>query len=156
MIGCWDRLKRGGYGVIRVTFVNVKTCGGCRRLRSFDLLIGLGTYPFGAPRLFTGSAFTAGPFWQTAPKGTKKALPLRTALAERGFPLSGSAPWARRDGPSMAQHDSPGFLPGGPLRKTYARPSEGACRSKAKQSKAKQSKAKTLCVLALKKSTAAT
>ena len=35
----------------------------------------------------------------------------------------------------MAQHGSPGFLPEGPLRKTYVQPSEGACRSKAKQSK---------------------
>ena len=101
----------------------------------------------GAPRLFTGSALTAGPFWQTAPKGTKKALPQRSAFAALRFPLSGSAAQARRDGPSMAQHDSPGFLPGDPLRKTYARPAEGACRSR---SNAKQSKAKTLCVLALK------
>ena len=105
-----------------------------RRLRSFDLL-DLGAYPLDAPRRSTGSALTAGPFWQTAPKGTKKALPQRSALAARGFPLSGSAPWARRDGPSMAQHDSPGFLPGGPLRKTYVQPAEGACRSKAKKSK---------------------
>ena len=60
-------------------------------------------------------------------------MPQRSAIAALRSPLSGSAPWARRDGPSMAQHASPGFLPGGPLRKTYARPSEGACRSKAKQ-----------------------
>ena len=93
------------------------------------------TYPFDVSRRSTGSALTAGPFWQTAPKGTKKALPQRSAIAALRFPLSGSAAQARRDGPSMAQHGSPGFLPGGPLHKTYARPAEGACRSKAKQSK---------------------
>ncbi len=100
----------------------------------FFVGLGLGTYPLDAPRRSTGSALTAGPFWQTAPKGTKKALPQRSAIAALRFPPSGSAPWARRDGPSMAQHGSPGFLPGGPLRKTYTRPAEGAYRSKAKQS----------------------
>ena len=63
-----------------------------------------------------------------------RTLPQRSAIAALRFPRYGSAPWARRDGPSRAQHDSPGFLPGDPLRKTYTRPPEGAYRSKAKQS----------------------
>ena len=105
----------------------VGAAAGCDLLVFWSFgLLDLGAYPLDAPRRSTGSALTAGPFWQTAPKGTKKALPQRAAIAALRFPCYGSAPWARRDGPSMAQHDSPGFLPGVPLRKTYARPAEGA------------------------------
>ena len=70
------------------------------------------TYPFYVSRLFTGFALTASPFCQTATKGTKKALPQRTAFAALRFPRSGPAPWPRRDGPSMAQHGSPGIHAG--------------------------------------------
>ena len=76
-----------------------------------------------------------------------RTLPQRSAIAALRFPPSGSAPWARRDGPSMAQHDSPGFLPGGPLRKTYTRPAEGAI---------DQKQSKNAVRFGSKKSTAAT
>ncbi|RUT32082.1 hypothetical protein WG29040_22725, partial [Pseudomonas sp. PAMC 29040] len=70
------------------------------------------TYPFDVSRLSTGSALTAAHFCQTATKVSKKALPQRTAFAALRFPRSGPAPWPRRDGPSMAQHGSPGIHAG--------------------------------------------
>ncbi len=78
------------------------------------VLIGQRTHPFGVLKLSTGSALTAAHFCQTAAKVSKKALPLRTAFAALKFPRSGPAPWARRDGPSMAQHGSPGIHAGRP------------------------------------------
>ncbi|RUT42074.1 nucleoid-structuring protein H-NS [Pseudomonas sp. PAMC 29040] len=48
----------------------------------------------------------------TTTKVSKKALPQRTAFAALRFPRSGPAPWPRRDGPSMAQHGSPGIHAG--------------------------------------------
>ena len=47
-------------------------------------------------------------------KVTKALSPLRTAFAALRFPHSGPAPWARRDGPSLAQHGSPGIHAGRP------------------------------------------
>jgi len=47
-------------------------------------------------------------------KGTKKSSPHRTAFATLRFPRSGSAPWARRHGPSMAHRGSPGIHAGRP------------------------------------------
>ena len=70
------------------------------------------TYPLQAFNSTIGFALTASPFCQTATKGTKKALPQRTAFAALRFPRSGPAPWPRRDGPSMAQHGSPGIHAG--------------------------------------------
>ena len=72
------------------------------------------TYPFDAPRLSTGFALTARHFCQTATKVPKKALPRRTALASLRCPSRRYAPWARRDGPSLAQHGSPGIHAGRP------------------------------------------
>ena len=47
-------------------------------------------------------------------KGTKKSSPHRTAFAALRFPRAGSAPWARRHGPSMAHRGSPGIHAGRP------------------------------------------
>ena len=107
-------------------------CSRCRRLRSFDLLVGLGAYPLGAPRRSTGSALTAAHFCQTATKVSKKALPLRTAFASLKFPRSGPAPWARRDGPSMAQHGSPGIHAGRPTPRHLHSASRRGGRSRSK------------------------
>ena len=51
---------------------------------------------------------------QKDPKGTKRSSPHRTAFAALRFPRSGPAPWARRHGPSMAHHGSPGIHAGRP------------------------------------------
>ncbi len=63
-------------------------------------------------------------------------------------PHSGIAPWARREGPSMAQRGYPGIHAGMPTHNACVRPAwfNGASRSrsKAKQSKAKQSKARAV------------
>ncbi|ARQ76390.1 hypothetical protein B6D87_20255 [Pseudomonas fragi] len=60
-----------------------------------------------------GFALTASPFLKDQ-KGTKKSSPHRTAFAALRFPRSGSAPWARRHGPSMAHRGSPGIHAGRP------------------------------------------
>ena len=84
---------------------------GCDLVRSGSVLC---AYPFDALRLFTGSALTAANFCQTATKVSKKALPHRSAFASLRFPRAGPAPWARRDGPSLAQRGSPGIHAGRP------------------------------------------
>ena len=73
-----------------------------------------GTYPLRAFNWAIGFALTASPFCQTATKGTKKALPRRSAFAALRFPRSGPAPRARRDGPSLARHGFPGIHAGQP------------------------------------------
>ena len=45
-------------------------------------------------------------------KVTKALSPLRTAFAALRYPRSGSTPWARRDGPSIAHRGSPGIHAG--------------------------------------------
>ena len=54
-------------------------------------------------------------FFQTPKKVSKKGLPHHSAprLGEV-FPHSGIAPWARREGPSMAQRGYPGIHAGMP------------------------------------------
>jgi hypothetical protein len=47
-----------------------------------------------------------------------------------GVPHSGPAPWARRDGPSMAQHGSPGIHAGRPTTQNLRSASRRAGRSK--------------------------
>ena len=47
-------------------------------------------------------------------KVTQALSPHRTAFAALRYPRSGSAPWARRDGPSMAHRGSPGIHAGRP------------------------------------------
>ena len=96
------------------------------------VLIGQRTYPFGVLRLSTGSALTAAHFWQTAPKVSKRSLPLRTAFAALKFPRSGPAPWARRDGPSLAQHGSPGIHAGRPTPRNLLSASRRGGRSRSK------------------------
>ena len=83
-------------------------------MRSGSAFDGLSTYPFDAQRRFTGSALTAAHFCQTATKVSKKAWLPRTAFAALWCPHSGPAPWARRNGPSMAHHGSPGIHAGRP------------------------------------------
>ena len=72
-----------------------------------------GTYPAFAFKRDIGFALTASPFLKDQ-KGTKKSSPHRTAFAALRFPRSGSAPWARRHGPSMAHRGSPGIHAGRP------------------------------------------
>ena len=85
------------------------------------------TYPFHVSRLSTGSALTAAHFWQTAPKVSKRSLPLRTALAALRCPSlrSRSVGTLRRaiHGPIAAL---PASMPVDPLRETSSRPPEGA------------------------------
>ncbi|RMM52826.1 hypothetical protein, partial [Pseudomonas corrugata] len=63
---------------------------------------------------------TAGYFWQTPgmpaqPKVTKRSVPHHSAPRQgEVFPHSGIAPWARREGPSMAQRGYPGIHAGVP------------------------------------------
>jgi len=53
---------------------------------------------------------------------------MHPGLAALDFPHSIIAPWARCDGPSMAQHSSRGILPLNPLRNDCVRPAErGDC-----------------------------
>ncbi len=101
------------------------------------------TYPLGVLKLSTGSALTAAHFWQTAPKVSKRSLPLRTALASLRFPRSGPAPWARRDGPSLAQHGSPGIHAGRPTPQNLHSASRwgGRSRSRSKASSRSRSTA---------------
>ena len=101
------------------------------------LFIGPRTCPFDALNLSTGSALTAAHFCQTAEcrtttKVSKKALPLRTAFASLKFPHSGPAPWARRDGPSLAQHGSPGIHAGRPTTRNLHSASRRGGRSRSK------------------------
>ena len=103
----------------------------------------LSTYPLDVLIISTGSALTAAHFCQTATKVSKKALPLRTAFAALKFPRSGSAPWARRDGPSMAQHGSPGIHAGRPTTQNLHSASRRGDRSRSRsKSKARQGKSK--------------
>ena len=60
------------------------------------------------------------------PKRNQKGLPRHSGLAALDFPHFIIAPWARCDGPSMAQRSSRGILPLNPLRNDYVRPAEGA------------------------------
>ncbi|SEO15984.1 hypothetical protein SAMN03159293_01937 [Pseudomonas sp. NFACC39-1] len=74
-----------------------------------------------------GSALTAGHFWKSRvpdqPKVTKNALPHHSAPRLGSVcPHSGIAPWARREGPSMAQRGYPGILPGCPLHNACVQP----------------------------------
>jgi hypothetical protein len=59
-----------------------------------------------------------------APEVTKKACPCHPGLAALDFPHPIIAPWARCDGPSVAQHSSRGILPLNPLRNDCVRPAE--------------------------------
>ena len=111
------------------------------------LLIGPCTYPFNALNLSTGSALTAAHFWQTAPKVSKRSLPLRTALAALRFPHSGPAPWARRDGPSLALHGSPGIHAGRPTPRNLLSASRRGGRSRSKTRSKTRSKADQKLVL---------
>ena len=54
------------------------------------------------------------PFVKQPQKEPKRPCPWRTAFASLRFPHSGSAPWARRHGPSMAHRGSPGIHAGRP------------------------------------------
>ena len=85
------------------------------------------TYPFHVSRRSTGSALTAAHFCQTATKVSKKALPLRTALAALRCPSlrSRSVGTLRRaiHGPIAAL---PASMPVDPLRRTSTRPPDGA------------------------------
>ena len=85
------------------------------------------TYPLDVLRLSTGSALTAAHFWQTAPKVSKRSLPLRTALAALRCPSlrSRSMGTLRRAilGPIAVL---PASMPVDPLRETYTRPPDGA------------------------------
>ena len=107
------------------------------------LLIGQRAYPFDVLNLSTGSALTAAHFWQTAPKVSKRSLPLRTALASLRFPRSGPAPWARRDGPSLAQHGSPGIHAGRPTPRNLLSASRRGGRSRSKTRSKAKSKARS-------------
>ncbi len=60
------------------------------------------------------------------PKRNQKGLPRHPGLAALDFPHFIIAPWARCDGPSVAQRSSCGILPLNPLRNDYVRPTEGA------------------------------
>ncbi len=97
------------------------------------LLIGLRTYPLDVLRFSTGSALTAAHFCQTATKVSKKALPLRTALAALRCPSlrSRSVGTLRRAilGPIAAL---PASMPVDPLRRTSTRPPERGGRSRSK------------------------
>ena len=54
------------------------------------------------------------PFVKQPQKEPKRPCPWRTAFAALRFPRSGSAPWARRHGPSLAHRGSPGIHAGRP------------------------------------------
>ena len=91
-----------------------------------------------------GSALTAGHFWKSRepdqPKVTKNALPHHSAPRFGSVrPHSGIAPWARREGPSMAQRGYPGIHAGMPTAQCLRSASvvNGASRSRSR-SKAKQ------------------
>ena len=87
--------------------------GACGLFDTVFITDVLSTYPASAFNWNIGFALTASPFLKDQ-KGTKKSSPQRTAFASLRFPRSGPAPWARRDGPSMAQHGSPGIHAGRP------------------------------------------
>ncbi len=78
------------------------------------------TYPFAWLADGLVSPLRRVTFFSDAKKVTKKRLPLHSALAARGFLRSGPVSRARRDGPSMAQHGSPG-IPAGRLSKQNLR-----------------------------------
>ena len=101
------------------------------------------TYPAFASHWNIGFALTARHFCQTATKVPKKALPHRTALASLRFPHSGPAPWARRHGPSLAHHGSPGIHAGRPTTQNLHSASRRASRSKSKTRSKTRSKAKS-------------
>ncbi|MGX1172028.1 hypothetical protein AB7M32_000753 [Pseudomonas sp. R151218B TE3479] len=88
-----------------------------------------------------GYALTACHFWQTPgmpaqPKVTKRSLPHHSAPRLGSVcPHSGIAPWARREGPSVAQRGYPGIHAGMPTAQ-YLRSASvvnGAPRSKARR-----------------------
>ena len=87
--------------------------GACGLFDTVFITDVLSTYPASAFNWNIGFALTASPFLKDQ-KGTKKSSPQRTAFASLRFPRSGPAPWARRDGPSLAQHGSPGIHAGMP------------------------------------------
>ena len=81
-------------------------------------------YPFDMSRLSTGSALTAGHFFQTPKKSPKRlALPYGRLAQARWFPHSGTVMGARRDGPSMAHRGWRGVLPRHPHNSTCVLPS---------------------------------
>ncbi|MCH4870432.1 hypothetical protein EQV90_16440 [Pseudomonas sp. TMW22089] len=59
-------------------------------------------------------------------------MPQRTAFAALRFPRSGPAPWPRRDGPSMAQHGSPGIHAGRTTTQNLLSASRRGSRSRSK------------------------
>ena len=63
-------------------------------------------------------------------KYPKRPCPSVRPSLRSGVPRSGPAPWARRDGPSMAQHGSPGIHAGRPTTQNLLSASRGAGRSK--------------------------
>jgi hypothetical protein len=70
-----------------------------------------------------GSALTAGHFWQTAPKVTKKSLPHHSAPRCRSvYPNTGLEPWAAATGHPWPEAANPASLPGYPRFKTCVRP----------------------------------
>ena len=92
--------------------------GACGPLDRVCLTDTLSTYPAFVSNLNSGFALTASPFLKDQ-KGTKKSSPHRTAFASLRFPRSGSAPWARRHGPSMAHRGSPGIHAGRPTAQNF-------------------------------------
>ena len=108
------------------------------------LLIGPCTYPLNALNLSTGSALTAAHFCQTATKVSKKALPLRTALAALRCPSlrSRSVGTLRRaiHGPIAAL---PASMPVDPLRRTSTRPPERGGRSRSRSRSKARSKTRS-------------
>ena len=74
------------------------------------------------------------------------------------FPRSGPAPWARRDGLSLAQHGSPGIHAGRPTTQHLLSASRGADRSKSRRGGRPVWCASTAqsCVVAEERSEAAT
>ncbi len=113
-------------------------CGSCRRLRSFDLLIGLGTYPFGAPRLLQVPPLRRVPFGKQPQKEPKRPRPsVRPSLR------SGSLATAPLRGHAVTGHPWPNTALPASCREThYAEPSlglpKGPVDQKQKQKKMKQ------------------
>ena len=107
----WPRFQRNCCAMV----VTCSMCwaGACGPLDRVCLTDTLSTYPAFVSNLNSGFALTASPFLKDQ-KGTKKSSPHRTAFASLRFPRSGSAPWARRHGPSMAHRGSPGIHAGRP------------------------------------------
>ena len=107
----WPRFQRNCCAMV----VTCSMCwaGACGPLDRVCLTDTLSTYPAFVSNGDYGFDLTSSPFWKD-PKGTKRYSPHRTAFAALRFPRSGPAPWARRHGPSMAHHGSPGIHAGRP------------------------------------------